>query len=191
VPSGRPVHHNGGMLDDVLGPPVQIAYVVDDVWKAADSFAKRFGAGPFFVMEHITVTDVFYRGEPSVFDHSSAYGQWGKVMVELFVQHNDDPTAVRQMYRQGETGLHHLAYFAEDFEGTARRLTELGFPQAQIAKTGRGNPFAFHDATAELGHMIELYEPLPGIVDFYAMVASAAESWDGSEPARPVELFRR
>ena len=72
-----------GSLSPVLGPPVQLAYAVDDVFGAAELWAERFGAGPFFVAQHIPVTDVIYRGQPGVFDHSSAYGQWGELMVEI------------------------------------------------------------------------------------------------------------
>jgi len=32
--------------------------------------------------------------------------------------------------------------------------------------------------------MIELYEPTPGLTGFYAMVAAAAEGWDGADPIR-------
>ena len=66
-----------------LGPPKQIAYAVPDAFEAAKRWAKDFGAGPFFISEHIPVTDVSYRGSPSSFDHTSAYGQWGDIMVEL------------------------------------------------------------------------------------------------------------
>ena len=40
-------------------------------------FAGRTGAGPFFAMEHIAFDEVTYRGEPAVYDHSSAFGRVG------------------------------------------------------------------------------------------------------------------
>ena len=43
-----------------------------------------------------------------------------------------------------------------------------------------------HDAVADLGHMFELYEPNERLVGFYAMVARAADGWDGRDPVRPV-----
>ena len=70
-----------------LGPPKQIAYAVPDAFEAAKRWVKDFGAGPFFVSEHIPVTDVIYRGSRSSFDHTSAYGQWGDIMVELVQDH--------------------------------------------------------------------------------------------------------
>jgi catechol 2,3-dioxygenase-like lactoylglutathione lyase family enzyme len=171
-------------MSNVLGAPVQIAYVVTDIWEAAPQFAARFGAGPFFMSEHIPCTDVVHRGQPGTFDHSSAYGQWGRVMVELVMQHDNAPSAVRDMYAPGETGLHHLAYFVDDLDETALRLEAQGYPQAQIATASGRTRFAFHDAVAQLGHMFELYQPSPGILGFYAKVAEAADGWDGRDPIR-------
>jgi hypothetical protein len=191
MPKCLVVGHTGevAVIDSVpgtLGPPVQLAYVVDDVWTAAPAFAARFGAGPFFVNEHIPCTDVVHRGRPGTFDHTSAYGQWGTLMVELVMQHDARPSAIRDMYAPGETGLHHIAYFVDDLDDTARRLEAQGYPQAQIAVAGGGTRFAFHDAVATLGHMFELYEPNDRLLGFYAMVAGAAQGWDGREPVRRV-----
>jgi len=171
----------GGELA-VLGAPVQLGYVVDDPVEAAARFAQRYGAGPFFVLEHIPCTEVVYRGRPGTFDHSAAYGQWGDIMVELFVQHDNEPSAIREMFAPGEQGLHHLAYFADDPAGTAARLEALGFPQAQTGWANNRTRFAFHDARAELGHYIEIYPPAPGTKDFYARVREAARTWDGRDP---------
>jgi len=169
-----------------LGSPVQIAYAVTDLDAAARRWAARSGAGPFFVIEHIALSVVRYRGEPAAFDHSSAYGQWGAVMVELVKDHTVGPSPVRDVVGEAGTGLHHVACFAEDLERESARLTALGWPEALYARTHSGQAFAFHDATAELGHMIELYEPSTGLLGFYSMVAEAARGWDGREPVRSV-----
>ncbi len=96
-----------------LGAPVQIAYAVPDAAAAAAEWAATYGAGPFFVRPHITVTNVRYRGRPAEFDHTSAYGQWGGIMVELVQDHGAGPSAVRDMYAPEESGLHHLAFFVD------------------------------------------------------------------------------
>ena len=41
---------------------VQTAYYVPDVHAAAAVWVQRFGAGPFFVAEHIPLTEVVVRG---------------------------------------------------------------------------------------------------------------------------------
>jgi hypothetical protein len=171
----------------VLSAPVQVGYVVNDVFEAAARFSARHGAGPFFVLEHIPCVEVLYRGQPGTFDHSAAYGQWGELMVELFVQHDDEPSAVREMYAAGQEGLHHMAYFVDDQPAVAAQLEALGFPQAQIGWANGRTRFAFHDARAELGHYIEIYPGAPGTKAFYKMVRDAAQHWDGKDPIASVQ----
>lgn len=170
-----------------LGRIVQVAYDIGDggdVRSAAVRHAARFGTGPFFVNEHIPLASVAHRGEPAVFDHSSAYGQSGGVMVELVRQHRVEPESLRRQLSQRGTGVHHVAYFVEDLDREAARLDELGYPQAMLAATASGRRFAFHDAVAELGHLLEIYELDDALAGFYAMVAGAASGWDGREPVR-------
>ncbi|HSN72231.1 MAG TPA: hypothetical protein VLT59_12020 [Steroidobacteraceae bacterium] len=83
------------------GGPVQLAYCVDDPAAAAAEAAERFGWGPFFLLEHIALEWSRYRGQPAPFDHTSAYGQAGEVMIEFITQHNHAPSAVRDQYARG------------------------------------------------------------------------------------------
>ncbi len=157
--------------------PVQLAYCVSDVRSAALWWVDRFGAGPFFVRDHIEVADVFVHGEPGGFDHSSAYGQWGPLMVELVTIH--DPPSLRSI------GLHHAAFFVDSFDRATSGLAAAGWPPALVAAAGETR-FAFHDARAELGHLIEIYEGSAPLRRFYTMVADAAVGWDGTDPIRPL-----
>jgi hypothetical protein len=43
-----------------------------------------------------------------------------------------------------------------------------------------------HDASASLGHDLEIHADCQGLREFFAMVRAAAEDWDGSEPLRRV-----
>ena len=167
-----------------LGTVVQIAYDVDDVRTAATRHAVRFGSGPFFVREHIELASVIHRGDQGVFDHSSAYGQSGRIMVELVCQHRVEPESLRLQLNQRGRGIHHVAFFTDDLDQEASRLDGLGYPQALLAATSSGRQFAFHDAVAELGHLIEIYELDEGLLGFYTMVADAAVDWDGRDPVR-------
>ena len=167
-----------------LGPPVQIAYAVNDAFEAAQRWAHNFGAGPFFISEHIEVTDVLYRGASGIFDHTSAYGQWGEIMVELVQDHGVGSSAVRDLYEPGEEGLHHLAYFVEDIDQATSALHDQGFDLAMSALARGTTRFHFIDAVAQLGHFFELYEPNDGLTYFYEHVKEAAKNWDGVDPIR-------
>ena len=167
-----------------LGPPVQIAYAVADVRSAARSWAAHLGAGPFFVREHIALEDVVVRGRPGTFDHSSAYGQWGAVMVELVEDHGDGPSPVRDMFPRDGSGLHHLAFFVENLDVAVADLLTEGHELAMSARTASGLVFCFVDTRATPGHMVELYEPTSSLRGFYSTVGAAADGWDGGDPVR-------
>ena len=167
-------------------PVRQIAYFVADLHEAAAAHTRSFGSGPFFVLEHVALTRSEHRGVACPFDHSSAYGQWGAVMIELVVQHNPDPSAFHDMYPlgSGRFGIHHTALIVDDLAAAIAGFAADGMALAQSATTVSGTDFAFIDATRRYGHMIELYEPTPTLTGFYAMVAKAAENWDGRDPIR-------
>ena len=162
----------------MLSGPVQFAYGVDDVIAAAAAWAAR-GVGPFFVREHIEVEHVRIHGRSASFDHSSAFAQWGDVMVELIHQHDGgDDTIV------AAPGLHHVAHFVERFERATSGLVAAGHAEVLYGETSTGMPFAFHDAVADRGHLIEIYERTASIGRFYDMVRDAAVGWDGADPVR-------
>ena len=172
---------NVGPLE--LGRIVQIAYAVEDVREAARSFAERMGAGPFFVRHHDLPRHVDHRGEPAGFDHSSAYGQWGDVQVELVQIHDAEPASLADIV-QRSTGIHHVATFVASIDDEQRRLTALGWPAVMTAETASGMRYAFHDARAELGHLVEIYEPSRCVLALYAQVAAASSGWQGEDPVR-------
>ena len=72
----------------------------------------------------------------------------------------------------------------DDFDAEVARYADLGFEAANLAATATGTRFAYIDTTSVLGHMVEFYQDEQGVRDFYAMVADAANGWDGSDPIR-------
>ena len=167
-------------------PVRQLAYKVNDLAAAAAAHHRLFGSGPFFVLRHVALASSQHRGIAQPFDHSSAYGQWGSVMVELVVQHNPDPSALHDMFAAGSgaEGLHHAALFVDDLDAAIARFAGEGARLAQLSVTAGGTAFAFVDTRASLGHMLELYEPTPQLTGFYALVAEAAQGWDGTDLLR-------
>lgn len=164
--------------------PVQLAYHVADLQAAAAERATSFGWGPFFVMTDIPLDYARHRGIDRPFRHSSAYGQAGKLMVELISQVDDEPSALRDMYQRDDSGLHHVACFVDDLSQAKAAFTEAGFALALEARTRTGVEFVMVDTREALGHMLELYEPCESLTKFYDFVAYKATGWDGSRPVR-------
>ena len=166
---------------------VQVAYHVTDIHRAARDMADRFGAGPFFVNENIRLTWGEHRGEPTDFVHSSAYGQWGGLMVEFFRQEDDSTnTPYRDMYAEGEEGLHHTAMMVHDMEEAFDYFERNGMPVITRCglREGPSVDFAFIDARESLGHMIEIYPRSDGVLAFYRHVRDASVGWTGDAPIR-------
>ena len=172
------------MADTPNYPVVQIAYYVDDIVTAAEKMHRTFGAGPFFILRNIELSRGTHRGEDCPFVHSSAYGQWGDVMMELVQQESDGPSPFRDLYAPGQSGLHHLATIVPDQQKAYAEYKATGFDVATIAVTSGGTEFAFIDAVEKLGHFIEVYEESDGLRAFYDMVRAASLGWQGQDLIR-------
>ena len=167
-----------------LGVPVQIAYAVADVERAAASFADRFGAGPFFIRHHPPF-DATHDDGPAIFNHSSAYGQWGHMQIELVQLGDCSPASLHRLV-SAHPGIHHVATFVESLPDERARLDALGMRCVMHATTPSGLQFVFYDARAELGHLLEIYEPADSVLRLYGKVRDAAVDWDGRDPVRAI-----
>lgn len=164
--------------------PVQIAYHVSDPETEARRCATEFGWGPFFLMEHIPLSECRYRGHAARFDHTSAYGQAGEMMIELISQPDDSPSVLRDLFRAEQRGIHHVAHFVPSLPAALSEFEARGVAIALEAATTNGVRFAMVDTSPALGHMLELYEPVSALQRFYKYVRRAAEGWSGDEPVR-------
>ncbi|MGC6471854.1 MAG: VOC family protein [Parvibaculales bacterium] len=162
---------------------IQVAYVVNNLEQAAHKWIQSFGIGPFFVLEKPQITDPTYRGTPNEVSFSTAVAQAGDMHIELVEQHCDSPSCYRDMFAKGEEGFHHVAVIAEDYEAEIARYAAQG---REMAFAGISGPmkFSYVDMRPDLPFMIEVLENKAFIVDYFAKVKEAGETWDGSDPIR-------
>ena len=163
---------------------VQVAYHVPDIEAAALRMVETFGAGPFFVVRDIQLQHAVHRNQPCTFVHSSAYGQWGNVMLELVQQEGEGPSPFRDMYNASESGIHHVATIVDNQQAAYAHYAAQDIHLATEAVTLTGTTFAFLDAIASMGHFIEVYEKSDALLGFYQMVNEAAADWRGDQPLR-------
>jgi hypothetical protein len=169
----------------MLGLPFHhIGYVVDDLGAAVADAVARFGAGPFYVAEHMAFEEVTFRGEPAMFDHSSAFGQWGPIRVELTVIHETDPPELgATMAPDGPGTIAHVGIIVDSLGGASAQLEADGVPAYHAGRTGPVSAI-WHDARASLGHSVELLQRNEFLTGLYERMARSADGWDGSEPIR-------
>jgi hypothetical protein len=165
-------------------PLHHLGYVISsDLPAAAERFAGRFGAGPFFAMEHIVFDEVTFLGRPAVYDHSSCFGRWGAVIVELTVVHRAEPEGLAERLVGPGGGVGHIAWLADSLTEETARLEQAGLTPFHAGRTGPASAVWF-DGGPQLGHPIEVLERREELLRFYAMVSAATEAWDGSRPYR-------
>ena len=158
---------------------IQNAYYVSDIDVAITRFHNLWGLGPFFVRRHIALENVTYRGSASELDISAAYTQSGDIMVELVTQHNDAPSIVRDRFAAHESGFHHVALDFEDQDTRVADFNEKGYESVTSFKTSEGRGATYLDTFDSLGHATEIYRVNDSLRALYAMVKSAAETWNG------------
>ncbi len=172
-------------------PPIrQIAYFVADVRVAATRHHALHGSGPYYIAEHIPLRRSAHRGAERTLDHTSAYGQWGPLMIEFVQQNNPGPSAFHDLYPEGSGrfGLHHVALFVDDLAQSIAGYVSAGLDVALDAEMSGGFRFVTIDAVAEYGHMLELYEPVAQLTRFYDFVAEAARRADEGGLLRTITL---
>jgi methylmalonyl-CoA/ethylmalonyl-CoA epimerase len=171
-----------------LGEPHHCAYVVEDIEATVNRLVDQLGAGPFFLIENVPLEDVLSRGEPAQFVHNSAFGYCGGGAIELMEPVSLAPERVEKGFSAPRPRIHHVAYAVPPTEvaDLRRSLDERGLTEYLSSWLG-GVETTLHDASAVLGHDIEIHVDGDGLRDFFEMVRTGAEDWDGSEPLRPVE----
>ena len=165
---------------------MQVAFMVDDLEAAAMRWIGATGIGPFLHVPHVVLEDYDYRGQKRAgLDFSVMLAQSGGVQIELVQQHNDAPSAYRDLIAKGQQGFHHLAIYTPDYDAALRSYHGKGFASA-VEGTFGAMRFAYVDTSAAIGCMIEVIEEDPDQTDFFRRVAAAAEGWDGAtDPIRP------
>ena len=171
-----------------LGEPHHYGYVVEDIEATVNRLVNQLGAGPFFLVESVPLENVLSRGEPAEFAHNSAFGYCGGGAIELMEAVSLAPERVVKRFSAPWPRVHHVAYVVPPTEvaDLRRALDERGLTQYMSSQIGDVET-TLHDASATLGHDIEIHADNRGLRDFFGMVRGAAEGWDGSEPLRPLE----
>lgn len=172
-------------------PPVRVvqnAYVVCNLEEACRQFHDLYRIGPFFRLDNLELREVVYRGRPAsdriVID--VAFAQSGEILIELIAQSSPGPSAFRDVYAEGEQGLHHVATWSSDYVAERQAFVDAGCEIA-MELSGRGDyQMCFIDARPILGHMIELYPDHPDLRRLYTEVRERTPGWDGGELILPL-----
>jgi hypothetical protein len=163
---------------------MQMCWVVPDLHAAMNDWVQKTGIGPFFYFDKVQFEDGRYRGVPAqMVEHAAAIGQAGDMQIELVCQTVDQPSIWREVVPKGQSGLHHIALYCEDYQGTRDAYTATG---AEVAYEGlmMGHRTCWLDTTATFGFMIELVTKNPVAEAVFGQIRDASINWDGKDPIR-------
>ncbi len=170
-------------MSRIFGEVRQNGYVVRDIEAALEHWTEVLGVGPFFYFERAPVTEFRYRGEPSEPEVSIALANSGSLQIELIQQRNAAPSMYRDFLDAGREGLQHVAYWTESFDADFARCRDAGYDVGQSGCAGGPDGrFVYFATEAHPGTVIELSEVSGPKGRFFAHIAEAARSWDGSQP---------
>src|SRR5947209_3045558 len=173
----REIHHVGFSVPDLRG--------------AIDTWVNVYGAGPFYLNEHVTYDEATSGGRTLVWDHSAAFGQWGPVPIELQQTHELRPAGlVGPFTAGGRAAINHVGITADDPVAESARLESLGFRPCMRARLGTVD-FFWHDAIEKFGYCIELITAGAELDAFFDTIAAGARRWDGQNQIHSVTSASR
>lgn len=150
---------NGAIQTNKL---TQVGFIVRDIEKSRQAFAKFFGVEPPAVVDggQYEVTHTTYQGQPAPKANClmAFFDAGDGVQIEL-IQPNGEKSIWQDFLDQHGEGIHHIAFPVKNMDSHIRTCEELGMPCVQRGLYGNaGGEYAYLDANAGLKCFIELLE---------------------------------
>ena len=168
-----------------LGEIRQLGYVVPDIEKAMDYWAKTMGVGPWFYNPKVPIEGYHYDGRNYEPHNSVALANSGFIQVELIQIRNDAPSMYRDFLNSGNVGLQHVAYWTENFDKDLATMESQGFQVRMGGQVGVNGRFVYFDKEDHPGTVIELSDVVGPKGRMFRIIREASLNWDGSHPVRP------
>jgi hypothetical protein len=161
-----------------------VSWVVPDIDEAMDRWTSTTGVGPFYIRREMTAPNMLHFGASTDLVVSIAFAQANGTQIALIQQHNDVPSAYRDVFGPAEGGMHHIAGFTTEFDAALAWYEDRGFGQALYSDSGIR--VAYFDTRSDIGCMTEIIESQSSLAlqAEFKMIEDAAVDWDGTNPVR-------
>lgn len=174
------------MLPAFLGRRMQVAFVVRDMDEALRYWTETMRVGPFVLFPNATRDrPLIHRGQLSPVEIDLAFCYVGDVQIEIICQTNDAPSIYQEFHASGREGMHHLAFWPDDFEASCLALERTGCEMVCSVLEASGDvAVKYFTAPKHLGVMLELAPMTPDRVRYFGGIKALANQWDGTRPIR-------
>lgn len=160
----------------------QNGYVVADIDRAIAEWL-RAGVGPWFTLYDTEQSAMYFHGERSDPVLSIAWSNSGDMQLELIQPRDDRPSVYREFLDAGHVGLHHVAFWADDFDGVVAQAADAGWQVVQSGDGGGVARFVYLDLGVG-GTIVEVMELTVATNAMNERIRDAAARWDGHDPVR-------
>lgn len=173
-------------MSRLFGTAIHQCHVYPDFDAALERFAAG-GIGPFWTMR--SGGTGIYRGEEHPLEMDVAFFYTGDTCFEIIAPCGSQQSAYGEfLERNPAGGLHHIAYFSDDFGKTLALSSEAGLPleivqEFRLPGTDEAVEIYCEPKGASNSVLFQFVHHGPFDAWFAAMHEVAA-NWDGSEPIR-------
>ena len=172
-----------------LGQKTQLAFVVRDLDATLKYWTEVLKVGPFCVIETSRGDRrIVHRGQDTAMDMELAFAYMGDIQIEIVHQTNDAPSPYKEFLDAGGEGMHHIAFWPEDFHGACAHLEGLGFKTVTefFMSDGERN-VAYYETPGAVGTMVEIVPMTPARTAYFSRMQRLCQTWDGV--TRPIRRF--
>lgn len=168
-----------------FGRVMQLGHIVTDVKAEMARWATVFGVGPFIHLASVPVVGANWKGRRLDTSLSVALGYFGTTQIEFIAQQDATPSPYTEFLDSGRSGLHHLAFWTDDFDVADSRLVGAGYVATlQNFMGSQPRPNTYYAPPDPRDVMIELSYDTPAKRALYKVMRELADTWDGTEPVR-------
>ena len=171
-------------MERLFGPMEQMGFIVDDFDGPIKHWTEKLNVGPFFILEHLELKDIYYNGKNGIeneIDFSVALAYSGNMQIEFIKQHCDTPSIYNEYVNNKKNVLHHLCTFTKDITNDIKILEGQGYKNLQGAKTLDDGTFSYLDIENNYGVILEIAQLSEGAVGMFDMIKEASINWDGKK----------
>jgi hypothetical protein len=171
-----------------FGAIMQQGYIVPSVEKAAAEWAERVGAGPFYTIDRMPMSQYYFRGARVDVELCLGFGYWHGMQIELIQPLDEADTLYHRALRDCPGKLNHLACVVPDLEdllgsrGLRHRVIQHG-------NMPSGLKFVYLEEYLPGGLHLELIEAHEGTLAAFVGIEKAARRWDGRNAVRPISTL--